>query len=671
MSEYLVTGGTGFLGRAVVRRILERDTDAVVHVLVRSSSVGRLEALASTVPRGERIRPLIGDLEQPGLGLDASAVANLFGVDHIVHLGAVYDLTAGDEQEGANVRGTAAVADLALDVGATMHHVSSIAVAGDFRGTFSENDFDRGQSFPTPYHRTKFEAEKLVREAPGLTWRVYRPAAVVGDSATGEIDKIDGPYYLFRLISLLADLPSALPMPVPALGATNIVPVDYVADALVTLMTAPDLDGRTFHLVNPRPQPMGEIYSALADAAGAPRAFGSIPGSIVTPLLRSRNKHVAAARDAVLENYDIPPVMADHLTLPTTFDSTRTREALRDVLGGTLIEVPEFKDYAAALWSYWERDLDPYRARRDDPAGPLVGRTVLITGGSSGIGKASAFAAARKGARVLLIARDEDKLMSVVDEIRGTGASAHGYVCDITDDASVAKTVPAILSEHGHVDMLVNNAGRSIRRSLTLSTDRLHDFERTMAVNYFGALRLILALLPQMRERKFGHIVNISSASVQSHVPRFSAYVASKSALDAFTSVAAAETLADGVTFTTIHMPLVDTPMIAPTGNKNVNKVETPEKASAMVIRALSEKPKRIDVPVGTFAQWGDLLMPESKDRVMASYYKAYPDSAAAKGVKDTSSWSSGPRAPRKTSRELRMPRALRRAGRWVPGANW
>ncbi|KIQ19503.1 SDR family oxidoreductase [Rhodococcus sp. MEB064] len=665
MSSYVVTGGTGFLGRAVVRRLVERDADAVVHVLVRPTSEHRLSGVAES--SGHRVRPLIGDLERPGLGIDESALSALTAVDHVIHLGAIYDLTAGEEQESTNVQGTAAVAELARSLGATLHHVSSIAVAGDFRGTFTEDDFDRGQGFPTPYHRTKFEAEKVVRETPGLTWRVYRPAAVVGDSRTGEIDKIDGPYYLFRLISLLAELPSLLPMTVPALGATNIVPVDYVADALVALVHTPGLDGRAFHLVNPRPQPMREVYSALADAAGAPRAVGSIPGAVVTPLLRSTNKHVAAARDSVFENYDIPPVMAEHLTLPTRFDSTRTREALST----NMIEVPPLRDYAPALWSYWRAHLDPYRARRDDPAGPLVGRHVVITGGSSGIGKASAFAAARKGARVILIARDGDKLTTVVDEIRATGAEAHGYVCDITDDASVAETVPAILADHGHVDMLVNNAGRSIRRSLTLSTDRLHDFERTMAVNYFGALRLILALLPHMRERKFGHVVNISSASVQSHPPRFAAYVASKSALDAFTSVAASETLADGISFTTIHMPLVDTPMIAPTGNKNVNKVETPEKAAAMVMRALIEKPKRIDVPTGTAAEWGNLLMPRSKDRVLASYYKAYPDSAAAKGSTDTSSWSSGPRAPKKAGREFRLPRAIRRAGRWVPGASW
>ncbi|MGB7362740.1 MAG: SDR family oxidoreductase [Rhodococcus sp. (in: high G+C Gram-positive bacteria)] len=667
MTEYLVTGGTGFLGRAVVRRLLGRDANAVVHLLVRQVSVGKL----STFTGDDRVRAVVGDLEQPRLGLDEKAEQDLSGVEHVVHLGAIYDLTAGDEQESTNVQGTASVATLALELGATLHHVSSIAVAGDFAGTFTEDDFDRGQSFPTPYHRTKFEAEKTVRDTSGLTWRVYRPAAVVGDSITGEIDKIDGPYYMFRLISLLAEYPSVLPMPVPALGSTNIVPVDYVADALVALMQAPDLDGRAFHLVNPRPQPMREVYSALGSAAGAPRAVGSIPGAVVGPLLRSTNRHIASARDAVFESYDIPPVMAEHLTLPTVFDSTRTRDALRNILGANMIEVPELREYAPALWGYWRRNLDPYRARRDDPAGPLVGRNVVITGGSSGIGKASAFAAARKGAHVILVARDEDKLMGVVEELRATGARAHGYVCDITDDASVAKTVPAILSDHGHVDMLVNNAGRSIRRSLTLSTDRLHDFERTMAVNYFGALRMVLGLLPHMRSRKFGHIVNISSASVQSHVPRFSAYVASKAALDAFTSVAASETLADGVSFTTIHMPLVDTPMIAPTGNKNVNKVETPEKAAAMVVRALIDKPKQIDVPTGTFAEWGDLLMPRSKDRVLASYYKAYPDSAAAKGSTDTSNWSSGPRAPKKTRREIRMPKALRRAGRLVPGAHW
>ncbi|MFD0365831.1 SDR family NAD(P)-dependent oxidoreductase [Nocardia sp. GCM10030253] len=311
------------------------------------------------------------------------------------------------------------------------------------------------------------------------------------------------------------------------------------------------------------------------------------------------------------------------------------------------------------------------RNRRD-----LTGRHVLITGASSGIGRAAALAVADKGAIVFLLARRGDELATVVEEIRAEGAVAYGYQCDITDSESVDQAVKAILDEHGHVDMLVNNAGRSIRRAIHRSTDRLHDFERTMAVNYFGALRLTLALLPQMRERKFGHIVNISSAGVQVATPRFSAYLASKAALDKFTEVAAVETMADGVTFTTIHMPLVRTPMITPSGDQGPS--ESPEWAAATIVRALTERPKRIDVPLGTFAEYGALLTPKIRDRILHRYYRALPDSPAAKGEQadsdpeDTPETPTRQREPRHQSTARRITgTALRRAARWVPGTHW
>ncbi|WP_327112858.1 SDR family NAD(P)-dependent oxidoreductase [Nocardia sp. NBC_01730] len=307
-----------------------------------------------------------------------------------------------------------------------------------------------------------------------------------------------------------------------------------------------------------------------------------------------------------------------------------------------------------------------HRRNRD-----LAERHVLITGASSGIGRAAASAVARKGATVFLLARRGDELATLIDEIRAAGGVAYAYPCDITDSDSVEHTVKTILDEHGHVDMLVNNAGRSIRRAIHRSTDRLHDFERTMAVNYFGALRLTLALLPQMRERKFGHIVNISSAGVQVATPRFSAYLASKAALDKFTEVAAIETMADGVTFTTIHMPLVRTPMITPSGDQGPS--ESPEWAAATIVRALTERPKRIDVPLGTIAEYSALITPNIRDRILHRYYRAMPDSPAAKGEHTEHAEPVAPRPepwPRSTA--LRVTNtALRRAARWVPGTHW
>jgi NAD(P)-dependent dehydrogenase (short-subunit alcohol dehydrogenase family) len=264
--------------------------------------------------------------------------------------------------------------------------------------------------------------------------------------------------------------------------------------------------------------------------------------------------------------------------------------------------------------------------------GRLAGRHIVITGASSGIGRASAVKAAAEGAVVFLLARRADELDAAVAEIVALGGAAHGYVCDVTDDEFVAATVKSLLDEHGHVDMLVNNAGRSIRRSVYRSVDRMHDFERTMAVNYFGALRVTLALLPQMRDRRFGHIVNVSSIGVQVRSPRFAAYVASKAALDAFSDVAAAETRGHGITFTNIHMPLVDTPMIEPTGNKIIGKAASPEWAADLVIRALVKRPKQVNVLMGTVGEVAHLVAPKLWDRLLHFVYIAYPESSASKG---------------------------------------
>src|SRR6516165_8584958 len=236
--RYVVTGGTGFIGRRVISRLLETRPDAQVWVLVRRQSLGRFERLAAEW--GERAKPLVGEL--PELGLTDETLVELGNSDHVVHCAAIYDITADEaEQRAANVtyvEATRSVINLARRLDAMLHHVSSIAVAGDFAGEYTEDDFDVGQQLPTAYHQTKFEAESLVRSAPGLRYRIYRPAVVVGDSRTGEMDKVDGPYYFFGVLDKLAVLPSFTPVLLPDTGRTNIVPVDYVVDALVALTHA-------------------------------------------------------------------------------------------------------------------------------------------------------------------------------------------------------------------------------------------------------------------------------------------------------------------------------------------------------------------------------------------------------------------------------------------------
>ena len=636
--SYFVTGATGFIGRHLVERLLVRE--GTIYVLVRPESIGRLDALIHRWGGAGRIRPVLGDLSRPLFGLDPEQVAELRGtIDHFFHLAAVYDMTADEAQDRlANVEGTRHAVALAsvLDAGC-FHHASSIAVAGAYRGIFREDMFDEGQPLEHPYHRTKFEAEQIVREERVVPWRVYRPAVVVGNSVTGEMDKIDGPYYFFKLIQRLGGaVPSWLPLVAPELGDTNIVPVDYVAAAMDHLAHEPGLDGRAFHLVSPRSQRSAEVVNAFARAAGAPRIAVQIDDELtlgVSGAARSlllRLPGARAMRRSVLAQVGVPDEVVDHVALIPRFATEETERAL----DGSGVEVPELESYARVLWEYWEANLDPDQFKADSSLASAVnGKTILITGASSGIGRAAAIKLARAGGIPLLVARSADKLEDVRDEIVQFGGSAYVYTADVSDPESIEQLVVKVLSDHPAVDVLVNNAGRSIRRSIALSYDRFHDFERTIQLNYLGAVKLILALLPHMRARRQGHVVNISSIGVQTSPPRFSAYVASKSALDAFTRVVGSETIADRVTFTTIHMPLVRTPMIAPTKLYNSFPTISPEEAADLICDAIRKKPKQINTRLGTFGEVAYALAPKAVDQLLHLAYRVFPDSAAAKGT--------------------------------------
>lgn len=667
MARYLLTGATGFLGRHLLTRLLARP-DAEVLALVRPASIPRWERRLARLDGAERVRTLPGDIASDRLGLNDATIAELRGtVDHVVHLAALYDMTATDAaNEEINVAGTRRVVATAAELEAgCLHHVSSVAVAGEYAGEFREDMFDEGQRLPSPYHRTKFEAERVVREQDAVPWRVYRPAIVVGDSRTGEMDKVDGPYYFFPLFAALGQLPAVGHLPVvgPDLGATNVVPVDYVADALDALVAADGLDGRAFHLVHPRPQPLLEVYNAFADAAGAPRVLFGLDRRLLAPLgpltsLAQQVPGVDLVARGVLARLGIPPEVLPHATFRPRFAAAATRREL-DALG--IPPPPEIDDYAAEIWRYWREHLDPLRARRRRPGPPLAGRTVLVTGASSGIGHATALKVAELGGTPLLVARRTERLEEVRAEIMSNGGRASVYSVDLTSAESVDAAVKQMLADHSAVDMVVNNAGRSIRRSVALSYDRFHDFERTMALNYFAPVRLTLALLPHMRARRFGHIVNVSSIGVQANPPRFSAYVASKAALDAFSRVVSSEVVGDGVTFTTIHMPLVRTPMIAPTRIYRRFPTLTPEQAADMVVRGLVEQPKHVGTRLGTVAVVTYALAPRVVDAVMHTAYHLFPESAAAAGTD----------AERRTDPADALSRGAAVMARLLPGVHW
>jgi NAD(P)-dependent dehydrogenase (short-subunit alcohol dehydrogenase family) len=639
--NYFVTGATGFIGRNLVARLLQRE--GTIYALVRAGSRGRLEELRTGWGAdGARVVPVAGDLSQASLGVSEEDMLAMRGeVDHFFHLAAIYDITADAEaQEVANVEGTRHAVELAGAIEAgCFHHVSSIAAAGLYRGEWREDMFDEAERLDVnPYFRTKHESERLVREDCPRPWRVYRPGIVVGDSRTGEIDKVDGPYYFFKTLQRLRRVvPSWLPAVGVEGGEINIVPVDYVADAIDHIAHQPGLDGRAFHLTDPHPKTAGEVVNLFAKAADAPQMALRLGTEVTEPasgLARTALKYFPPAKRGLklaLGQLDLDASLLTYVDYPTRFDATETQK----VLEGSGIEAPPLESYAARVWDYWERNLDPDLFKDRSLSGAVRGKIVLITGASSGIGKATAVKAADAGATVLLVARSVEKLEETKEEIVAAGGAAHIHRCDMADVEDVARMADEVLAYHGHVDVLVNNAGRSIRRSISLSYDRFHDFERTIQLNYLGALRLILALMPTMRARRQGHIINISSIGTQTNPPRFSAYVASKAALDAFSRVIASEVVEDNVHLTTIHMPLVRTPMIAPTRMYDMFPAITPEEAAEMIAKAMVNKPKKVATRLGNLGELIYAVAPKASDSILNTAYKLFPDSQAAKGKKD------------------------------------
>jgi NAD(P)-dependent dehydrogenase (short-subunit alcohol dehydrogenase family) len=639
--NYFVTGATGFIGRNLVRRLLRRE--GTVYALVRAGSRGRLEELRTGWgPDGARVVPIAGDLSRPALGVSEEDLAVLRGdVDHFFHLAAIYDMAAGAEaQEVANVEGTRHAVELAGAIEAgCFHQVSSIAAAGLYKGTWTEEMFEEAEDLDThPYFRTKHESERVVREECSRPWRVYRPGIVVGDSHSGEIDKVDGPYYFFKLLQRARRvLPAWLPTVGVEGGEINIVPVDFVADALDHIAHQPGLDGQAFHLTDPNPKTAGEAINLFARAADAPQATLRLDHGLTEPatsLVRTGLRFFPPAKRAAkmaLGEAGIPPGVLNYVNYPTHFDSTQAQAALE----GSGIAVPPLESYADRVWDYWERNLDPGLFKDRSLSAAVRGKVVLITGASSGIGKATAVKVADAGATVLLVARSVEKLEETKREIELAGGVAHIHRCDMSDMDDVARMAEEVLAYHGRVDVLVNNAGRSIRRSVKLSYERFHDYERTMQVNYFGAVRLILALLPSMQAHKAGHIVNVSSIGSQTNPPRFSAYVASKAALDAFSRVIASEVFDDGVRITTIYMPLVRTPMIAPTRMYDMFPAITPEEAAEMIAKAMVSKPKKVATRLGTFGELLYAVAPHLSDKILNVAYNLFPESQAAKGKTD------------------------------------
>lgn len=639
--NYFVTGATGFIGRFLLDRLLARK-NAQVYVLIREASRDKFDALKQRfADHPGTLHMVPGDITEADV-ISAEDREKLAGqVRHVFHLAAVYDMAMDDATaDKFNVEGTRNVVNLvnALGAPAVLHLASSVAVAGgSFVGRFGEDMFDEGQKLDHPYFRTKFESEKIVREESRVPFRIYRPGAVVGSSETGEMDKIDGPYYFFKTVQKISH---AIPKWIPLLGIEGgkvpLAPVDYVAAAMDAIAHKDGLDGQAFCLIQSDSPSVGDLVQTIMSAAHGPdfaKKFDlpTLPG----PARDLANTILSNVPDAlkrqVSKAIGVPVSVLGYVNNLAVFEDSNARAALK----GTGISCPEIKDYCDKLWAYWELHLDTHVRLPRGFTQKTAGKVALVTGASSGIGFNVAKKLGAAGAKVILVARTKDKLDEAAAIIRKSGGEAYVYPCDLNSMEAIDQMADQVLTDFGHVDILINNAGRSIRRAVFESFDRFHDFERTMQLNYFGAVRLILKLLPGMAKRKSGHIINISSIGVLANAARFSAYVASKAALDAFSRCLSAEVKHHNIEITAIYMPLVRTPMIAPTKMYDYVPAWSPEKAADTVIDALLKKPKSIATPLGTAAAVSYALWPKINDFILNKGFQLFPSSSAAKGKKD------------------------------------
>ncbi|MDP9142349.1 MAG: SDR family oxidoreductase [Pseudomonadota bacterium] len=639
--NYFVTGATGFIGKFLLEQLLARD-GAKVHVLIRESSADKFAALQERYgAAGKKLHAVCGDITTPGL-ISSADFKKLAGkIEHVFHLAAVYDMNMDDATgDRINNEGTRNIVAFCNDLGGDvrLHHVSSVAVAGgDFVGRFTENMFDEGQRLGHPYFRTKFQSEQIVREESRVPFRIYRPGAVVGHSETGEMDKIDGPYYFFKTIQKISHaVPKWLPLLGVQGGRVPLAPVDFVAKAMDYIAHAEGHDGECFCLIQSNSPTVGELLQTIFEAAHGPNFAKKFDLPPIPAVLKQLSQQVGdrmpkTVARSVSRAIGVPVSVLGYVSNQAVFDDKHTRKALK----GTDIQCPDIRNYCEQLWQYWELHLDLHVKISAKAVAKLAGKVAVVTGASSGIGFTVSKKLAAAGAKVILVARTKEKLDETAHIIEKMGGEAHVYPCDLNDMAAIDACAQKILADFGHVDILVNNAGRSIRRAVLESLDRFHDFERTMQLNYFGSVRMILNFLPSMSARKSGHVVNISSIGVLANAARFSAYVASKAALDAFSRCLSAEVKHLNIEVTAIYMPLVRTPMIAPTKLYDYVPTWSPEKAADTVVKAIVDRPKSVATPLGTAAAISYAVWPKLNDYFLNKGFNLFPSSTAAKGRKD------------------------------------
>jgi NAD(P)-dependent dehydrogenase (short-subunit alcohol dehydrogenase family) len=650
MSQCLVTGASGLLGKHLVDILLENGHH--VTLLLRNPEHTSKKTLiekwikkATTVRnhgRNSDINVWNGDITKKNLGVDDGLALTDF--NHIYHLAAVYNLNADkDATLSTNVNGTEHLLEKMDDdkFRGVFHFAGSVSIAGDFKGEFSERMFSEGQQHGHVYNRSKYLAEKIVREKHtsqnNYDIRIYRPSHIVGHSKTGEMDKIDGPYYGFAAISAMKKkLPPWFPIVMPKTKVLmDMVPVDYVAEAMYTLSMMekselPD-DLFCFHLTDPNAPTLTEASEMMLNAAGGPKVQFTFSTRMVNAYLglikqAANLKGVEMVKDGLLSSLNVPLGVLDAMLLNVRFGAGETTQLLRK----KGVDLLPFESYVETLWDYYNRHLDPDKTKEERSDAAFRGKIVLITGGSEGIGFASAKRCVSYGAKVIIAARNQNKLDKARFKLepiaKENGGSVEAVTCNVSDLEECDNLVAYILNQYGYVDILFSNAGLSIRRSISKAIDRFHDYQRTMQTNFFGPLKIVLGLLPSMAERRNGHILYSSTMNTMAPTPWFSAYAASKSALDAIGDSLAGEYADKNIHFTSLKFPLIKTGMLAPTKDYDDIPLASPEFAAQMFVDAVLNKLRKNMTGLGVAMGIAGLFTPKVLTQVYNYIYRVWPD---------------------------------------------
>ena len=503
--SYFVTGATGFIGRHLVERLLEREGD--IHVLVREGSREKLDALIERWGAADRIKPVVGDLTEPLLGRLRRRTAGARGRRPLLPPRRDLRHDRGrDAQRAAQrrrhaERGRPRQRRSARASSTTCPRSPSPAAT---RATSPRTCSTRARSCPRPTTGRSSRPRSSSASGSRAPGACTGPSIVVGNSKTGEMDKIDGPYYFFKAIQKLAPRAAGV---VPA-GLARVGLDEHRAGRLRRRRDRPHRPrgrastARRSTSSTPRASRAGEVMNTFARAGHAPaarsmrdrqEAHGHAPEG--RPALRDADPG-AQGRPQARARRPRDPRRGPRARRLHRASSTRATPSAR--CAGSGIELPPLETYADKLWDYWERNLDPDLFKDRSFEGAVNGRTVVITGASSGIGRAAALKIAAAGGIPILVARTRRSSRRCATRSRRAGGTAYVYSADLSDYDSIDALVEKILSDHAAVDMLVNNAGRSIRRSVMLSYDRFHDYERTIKLNYLGTIKLILGLLPHM-----------------------------------------------------------------------------------------------------------------------------------------------------------------------------